>query len=73
MRIGILATDFITWGGGVDFLRLVVESLLASPRSRDTEFHLLIPDAGPKLAWRQIRGRAKQTVKSLFSGKALQS
>ncbi len=71
MRIGILATDFITWGGGVDFLRLVVESLLASPRSRDTEFHLLIPDAGPKLAWRRIRGRAKQTVKTLFSRKAL--
>lgn len=71
MKIGLLATDFITWGGGLDFLRLVVESLLASPRSRDAEFHLLIPDAGPKLAWRRIRGRAKQTVKTLFSGKAL--
>lgn len=71
MKIGILATDFITWGGGLDFLRLVVESLLASPRSRDAEFHLLIPDAGPKLAWRRIRSRTKQTVKSLFSGKAL--
>ncbi len=71
MRIGVLATDFITWGGGVDFLRLVIDSLLAAPRSREAEFHLLIPDAGPKLAWRQIRGRAKQTVKSFFSGKAL--
>jgi glycosyltransferase involved in cell wall biosynthesis len=71
VKIGLLATDFITWGGGVDFLRLIVDSLLASPRSQDAEFHLLIPDAGPKLAWRRIRGRAKQTVKSLFSGKAL--
>ena len=71
MKIGLLATDFITWGGGVDFLRLVVESLVAAPRSQAAEFHLLIPDAGPRLAWRRLRGRTKQTVKSLFSGKAL--
>jgi hypothetical protein len=71
VKVGLLATDFITWGGGVDFLRLVVDSLLATPRVRGDEFHLLIPDTGPKLAWRQIRGRAKQKVKSLLSGKAL--
>jgi len=71
VKIGFLATDFITWGGGVDFLRLVIDSLLAAPRARDAEFHLLIPDAGPRLAWRQVRVRTKQTMRSLFSRPAL--
>jgi len=69
VRIGILATDFITWGGGVDFLRLVIDSLLTAPRSQNAEFHLVIPDAGPRLAWRQFRGRTKHAMRSLFSGK----
>jgi glycosyltransferase involved in cell wall biosynthesis len=69
MKVGILAHDFINWGGGVDYLRLVMDSLLASPRSEPVEIHLLIPDSGPRLAWRRLRGRARQTVKSLASGK----
>ena len=32
MKIGLLAQDFITWGGGVDFLWSVLDSLLATPR-----------------------------------------
>ena len=71
MRIGILGRDFITWGGGVDFLRLVVDSVLAAPHSLGDEFHLLIPDSGPRLAWRRVQGRTKQAMRSLFSGKAL--
>lgn len=71
MKIGILTTDFITWGGGVDFLRLVVDSLLAAPRSPGAEFHLLIPDAGPRLTWRHARSRTKRAMRSLFFGKAL--
>lgn len=71
MKIGLLATDFITWGGGVDFLRLVVDALLAAPRSLDAEFHLLLPDAGPKLAWRRVRSRVKQAIRSLLVEKAL--
>ncbi len=67
MKIGLLATDFITWGGGVDFLRLVVESLLAVPRAGDSQFHLLIPDAGPKLAWRRVRVQVKQATRAFFS------
>jgi len=70
VKIGILATDFITWGGGVDFLRLVIDSLLAAPRSRAAEFHLLIPDAGPRLAWRQAQSGVKQALGALFSGHA---
>ena len=70
MKIGILATDFITWGGGVDFLRLVIDSLLAAPRSRGAEFHLLIPDSGPRLTWRRVRRRTKRAIAARLFGKS---
>jgi glycosyltransferase involved in cell wall biosynthesis len=70
VKIGIHATDFITWGGGLDFLGLVIDSLLAAPRSQDAECHLLIPDAGPRLAWRRIRRRTKQAIASRVFGKS---
>ncbi|MDB6019878.1 MAG: glycosyl transferase, group 1 [Pedosphaera sp.] len=69
MKIGILATDFINWGGGIDFLRMVIDSLLVAERSENTEFHLLIPDFGPRLAWRKFRRQTKRNVRSFFSGK----
>jgi glycosyltransferase involved in cell wall biosynthesis len=62
MKVGFLAHDFITWGGGVDFLRLVMDSLLAAPRPGQNEFHLLIPDSGSRLQWRAIRSRVKRTL-----------
>jgi glycosyltransferase involved in cell wall biosynthesis len=70
VRIGILAQDFITWSGGVDFLRTVTDSLLAAPRSQTAEFHLLIPDSGLRLRWRRIRRRTKHIFASLFNGNA---
>lgn len=70
MRIGILAHDFITWGGGVDFLRTVVDSAVTSDRARGAEFHLLVPDSGPRLKWRRARRRIKQAFKSLGGKKA---
>jgi glycosyltransferase involved in cell wall biosynthesis len=69
VKIGILAHDFVTWGGGVDFLRTVIDSLLATPRAEYAEFHLLIPDSGPRLTWRRIRRGVKQAAKSLVSGR----
>ncbi len=68
MKLGILAHDFITWGGGVDFLRTVIDSLLATSRAGDAQLTVLIPDAGPRLAWRQIRRRTKRFVRSLTGG-----
>jgi len=68
VKVGILAHDFITWGGGLDFLRTVIDSLLATPRAEQAEIHVLIPDSGPRLAWRQIRRRTKQTLRSLTGG-----
>ena len=69
MKLGILAHDFITWAGGVDFLRTVIDSLLVTPRAGPAQFHVLIPDAGPRLAWRRFGWRFKRTVRSLTGGK----
>ena len=41
-RIGILTAGFISWGGGIDFLRMVVDALRVSAPS-DSEFVLLVP------------------------------
>jgi glycosyltransferase involved in cell wall biosynthesis len=63
VKIGILAHDFMEWGGGVDFLWLVTDCLLATPRSQSCTFHLLVPDSGFRLKWRMIRRRAKSLLK----------
>lgn len=70
MRIGILAHDFITWGGGIDFLRTVIDSLLATPRGQDADFHLLLPDSGLRLSWRRIRRRTKRAITSRVFGRS---
>jgi glycosyltransferase involved in cell wall biosynthesis len=62
VKIGILSQDFIGWSGGVDFLAGVVESLLASPRSKSAEFYLIIADSGPRLLWRQFKRRWKDKI-----------
>jgi len=66
MKIGILAHDFITWGGGVDFLRFTADSLLSCPRSEQAEFYLLIPDAGLRLRWRRFRKRLKAAKRKIL-------
>lgn len=54
MRIGILCQGFADWGGGIDFLRMVVSSL---HHSNDAlELHMLVPTRGPRLtAMRVLR------------------
>ena len=69
MRAGILAHDFINWGGGADFLRTVVDSLLACPRSEQAELHLLMPDSGPRLRWRRFRRGLKTTKRKMMGQK----
>ena len=63
MKIGILAHDLMTWSGGVDFLTLVVDSLNAAAPNGDVEFHVLVPDRGPRLAWRRFRKRVHGALK----------
>lgn len=64
MRIGILGHGFIDWGGGLDFLRMVCESLAAHDPA--TELHLLLPTQGPRLALRRRLQRGKQIVRRLL-------
>jgi glycosyltransferase involved in cell wall biosynthesis len=64
MKIGILGHGFIEWGGGLDFLRMICESLAASQPG--VELHLLLPTRGPRLSARRTSQRAKRLLKRLL-------
>lgn len=54
MRVGLLGEGFVNWGGGIDFLRMVVSSLHCS--GEPVELHVLVPSKGPKVtALRAVR------------------
>lgn len=59
-RIGIPGHGFITWEGGVDFLRLIIGSLLAGPDASRTELYLLLPVADPRLEQVETRSWPKR-------------
>lgn len=64
MKIGILGHGFMEWGGGIDFLRIVAESLLVADPT--VELHFLFPIAGPRYQTRvQLRRLKKVVYKSL--------
>jgi glycosyltransferase involved in cell wall biosynthesis len=65
MRVGIPCTGFIGWAGGLDFLRLIVESLLAADEP-DLELHLLLQDQGPMHSARSTLRSTKQAAISLI-------
>jgi glycosyltransferase involved in cell wall biosynthesis len=61
MRLGILGHGLVGWTGGVDFLRIVTDSLTRSDAyPRDLELHLLFPGRGPvallKACYRSVKG-----------------
>lgn len=68
LKIGITAHDFLNWSGGIDFLWTVTDSLLTTARASSSEFHLIIPDSGPRKIWRQTRefftGKSESRVES---------
>lgn len=59
MRIGILGHGFMNWGGGIDFLRAVAQSLIQADDA--IELHLLLPTSGPRLA-------ARNALRSTYRG-----
>jgi glycosyltransferase involved in cell wall biosynthesis len=67
VKIGIVAHDFLNWSGGIDFLWLVTDSLLASPRAETTELHLIVPDSGPRFAWQRARKSIKGRLRAPLS------
>ncbi len=64
IRIGILGHDFMEWGGGLDFIRMVCASLHAT--GEPLELHLLLPVRGPRLlAQRAVRQARRLVARSL--------
>lgn len=64
MRIGILAHGFISWGGGIDFLRGLTSSLHHSGAT--VELHFLSPTLGPPLTSRQVLRHPYRVMQSLL-------
>lgn len=60
MKIGILGHGFMGWGGGIDFLRIVADSLMTADPS--IELHFLFPIAGPRYQTRVQLRRLKKVV-----------
>lgn len=54
MHVAVLATGFSSWGGGIGFLRLIVQGLIAHPAVRE----ICLLQAAPSLRHR-IVGRAR--------------
>lgn len=52
-RLGLLAHGFANWGGGVDFLRMILTSLRQADPS--VELHVLAPTRGPLVMARNLR------------------
>ncbi len=43
MRIGIYGEMFVEWGGGIDFLRILLRGLNAMPNAQSNKLYLIIP------------------------------
>lgn len=64
LKIGIVGDGFITWSGGLDFLRTVVASLHAT--SVPIEFHFLIPGTGPRATFKRADLMLRIAAKTLL-------
>ena len=64
MKIGILGHRFIEWGGGIDFLRAICESLAAA--DHPIELHVLIPARGPRGVIHGLSRRLRLVAKRLL-------
>ena len=67
MKVGILGHGFISWRGGVDFLRLLAESLNAE--DPNIEIHFLFPISGPIYSTRLALKGLKCAVFKMFGRK----
>ena len=60
MKIGILGHGFINWGGGIDFLRTIADSLLVA--DPNLELHFLFPTRGPRHLMRVQLRKVKKLI-----------
>ena len=66
MRVGILGHGFIDWGGGIDFLRMLVSSLHHG--GEPMELHALVPTNGPRLNALRFMQSGRRRAKALLGG-----
>jgi glycosyltransferase involved in cell wall biosynthesis len=69
-KVGILTEHFIKWGGGVDFIRLIIKGLASLNTDEDTKkvsLHVLIPKR-PGLK-RDIKNYVKTVLNFFFNNK----
>src|SRR5712664_841641 len=52
---------FTAWGGGIDLLKIIIDSLLLVQQA-DIELHLLVPDSGPV----ETAQSALRTIKTII-------
>jgi glycosyltransferase involved in cell wall biosynthesis len=53
LNLGILCAGYTGWGGGLDFIRKVIDAL-ASLEDPQIELHVIIPDTGPAQSARAL-------------------
>jgi glycosyltransferase involved in cell wall biosynthesis len=71
LRVGITGDAFISWGGGLDFLRTIVSSLYAT--SVPMELHFLAPVKGPRATLQRVDRKVRTVVKTVLGKKTAQS
>jgi glycosyltransferase involved in cell wall biosynthesis len=64
MRVGLLGHGFVSWAGGIDFLRGITSSLHHADSSID--LHVLVPTRGPRLAAWQALHRTYRGARRLI-------
>jgi glycosyltransferase involved in cell wall biosynthesis len=64
IKVGILGHGFIEWGGGIDFIRIISESLVAV--DDNIEIHFLFPIAGPNYQTRLQLRRVKKIIYNII-------
>ena len=67
MRIGVMGHGFMTWGGGIDFLRTVMSSMLHA--DDHVELHLLMPTRGPRIHALNAARRTYRSARAMFGRK----
>jgi glycosyltransferase involved in cell wall biosynthesis len=66
MKVGVYCAGFVGTAGGVEFIRVLVESL-CSVENSNLQIHLLIPDRGPVLLAHTAMRVTKRLVRSLLT------
>ncbi|UUW09500.1 glycosyltransferase [Flavobacterium plurextorum] len=71
LKIGIAAEQFITWGGGIDFIRLILNGLTSVQRKKEYEINLFVYVPVQSNLKIRFKNLIKKLINPLFSSKYL--